>query len=444
MSKKTTYEEVIASLELARRLSLGLDYTSDVEKKINPNDGLIIKALKEKYQNITDEDAWVKFGARMITTAQKELGVVKDKLSGKIPLMALETNQSLQTWKTELEQILADSNQATIRKLIMLSAGDKKEVIAIAPEVLKENEREELSRLRKENKEFLDKIRNLPPSDKEIISFADALDKLEKVARKPTPPMVDIGTQTDLTAEQISQMEKDIIKYRQDIQTEQEKANTLTNQLTNLQGEIKSLQEQIKDKELNEAEKEISEGIVGVSGWSSLYDRTREYVEKIQKYLDTGIFDNKKTDWKQLRSEYQNIRYKLIQLISADLAKRNLKDKITELEKDKNELQTQLDLATKTKEELSKELQKEKEWWESWIRSGIEEWEISKQDFNEQRQVVFTYYYLKDVSGFHIRKISHQIINTFGKGQYYDKLLPKALIKDIIYEQHKQQMSKTH
>jgi len=57
MSKKTTYEEVIASLELARRLSLGLDYTSDVEKKINPNDGLIIKALKEKYQNITDEDA---------------------------------------------------------------------------------------------------------------------------------------------------------------------------------------------------------------------------------------------------------------------------------------------------------------------------------------------------------------------------------------------------
>jgi len=178
----------------------------------------------------------------------------------------------------------------------MLSAGGKKEVIAIAPEVLKENEREELSRLRKENKEFLDKIRNLPPSDKEIISFADALDKLEKVARKPTPPMVDIGTQTDLTAEQISQMEKDIIKYRQDIQTEQEKANTLTNQLTNLQGEIKSLQEQIKDKELNEAEKEISEGIVGVSGWSSLYDRTREYVEKIQKYLDTGIFDNKKTD----------------------------------------------------------------------------------------------------------------------------------------------------
>ena len=92
---------------------------------------------------------------------------------------------------------------------------------------------------------------------------------------------------------------------------------------------------------------------------------------------------------------------------------------------------------------MSKELQKEKEWWESWIRSGIEEWEISKQDFNEQRQVMFTYYYLKDVSGFHIRKISHQIINTFGS-EYYDKLLPKSLIKEIIYEQHKQQMSKTH
>jgi len=141
----------------------------------------------------------------------------------------------------------------------MLSAGDKKEVIAIAPEVLKENEREELSRLRKENKEFLDKIRNLPPSDKEIISFADALDKLEKVARKLTPPMMDVGTQTDLTAEQITQMEKDIAKYQSDIQTEQEKVNTLTNQITSLQGAIKTLQEQAKDKEPNEAEKELSD-----------------------------------------------------------------------------------------------------------------------------------------------------------------------------------------
>ncbi|CAG8672513.1 8958_t:CDS:1, partial [Paraglomus brasilianum] len=50
------YEKAIKKLELARRLSLGPNYTSAEEKKINPNDSLIIKALKEKYQNITDED----------------------------------------------------------------------------------------------------------------------------------------------------------------------------------------------------------------------------------------------------------------------------------------------------------------------------------------------------------------------------------------------------
>ncbi|CAG8453390.1 3899_t:CDS:2 [Ambispora gerdemannii] len=320
MSKKTTYEEVIRSLELARRLSLGYDYTSTEEKKINPNDGLIIKSLKEKYQNITDEDEWVKFGARMITTAQKELRVVKDKLS---------------------EQILADSNQATIRKLIMLSAGGKKEITTVAPEVLKEKEREELSRLRKENKEFLDKIRNLPPSDKEIISFADALDKLEKVARKLIPPMMDVGTQTDLTAEQITQMEKDITKYQQDIQTEQDKVNFLTNQITNLQGEIKNLQEQVKSLEPNKAKKElfylVEKGVATPLAGTILPD---ELLERLQ---------NEK------------------------LERRSLQTKITNLEKDKNELRTQLDLATKTKEELSKELQKEKGWWESWIRSGIEE-----------------------------------------------------------------------
>lgn len=345
------YEKAIKKLELARRLSLGPNYTSAEEKKINPNDSLIIKALKEKYQNITDEDVWVKFGARMITTAQKELGVVKDKLSGKIPLMALETNQSLQTWKTELEQILADSNQATIRKLIMLSAGDKKEVIAIAPEVLKENEREELSRLRKENKEFLDKIRNLPPSDKEIISFADALDKLEKVARKLTPPMMDVGTQTDLTAEQITQMEKDIAKYQSDIQTEQEKVNTLTNQITSLQGAIKTLQEQAKDKEPNEAEKELSDYLgkdIYLDDANVYYPNNIWYIE-----LKSKLQGDK---WNQLRGEYIQIRKKLISTfeIYDELWKIN-KD-IERLEQDKEELQTKYDMEVRSKEQVVKEL----------------------------------------------------------------------------------------
>jgi len=125
----------------------------------------------------------------------------------------------------------------------------------------------------------------LPPSDKEIISFADALDKLEKVARKLTPPMMDVGTQTELTAEQITQMEQSIAKYQTDIQTEQDKVNTLTNQLTNLQGEIKNLQEQVKDLKPNEAEKQV-------------IDFFREY-EDVVKINEAISQDDKLTIFKQ-------------------------------------------------------------------------------------------------------------------------------------------------
>ncbi|CAG8820897.1 16570_t:CDS:2, partial [Racocetra fulgida] len=39
---------------------------------------------------------------------------------------------------------------------------------------------------------------------------------------------------------------------------------------------------------------------------------------------------------------------------------------VNTLTQKKNELQIQLDLATKTKEELAEELQKEKGWWGKW------------------------------------------------------------------------------
>jgi arginine utilization protein RocB len=88
----TTYEQAIKKLELARRLALGPNYTTKEEKKMDPEkDKLIIKALKERYREVTDKEAWIKFGAKLITTAQSELKLITDKIEGRTPPQSGET-----------------------------------------------------------------------------------------------------------------------------------------------------------------------------------------------------------------------------------------------------------------------------------------------------------------------------------------------------------------
>src|SRR6185312_10491695 len=99
------------------------------------------------------------------------------------------------------------------------------------------------------------------------------------ILNKPTSEM---ETQTELTAEQISQMEQAITKYQSDIQEKQEQVNTPTNQTTKLQGEIKALQEKVKDKELNDEEKKLKDYLE-----NSFFPSVIGIVE-ILKILETG------------------------------------------------------------------------------------------------------------------------------------------------------------
>ncbi|CAG8597043.1 27849_t:CDS:2, partial [Gigaspora margarita] len=105
--------------------------------------------------------------------------------------------------------------------------------------------------------------------------------------------------------------------------------------LDELGKKIKDLQEKVKDKEPNETEKELLAGLVPITGWASLYDRTEEEVKAILHYITTGTSDE-------------------------EINKKKLQSQITTLNQQKSQLQTQLDLATKTKEELATELQREK------------------------------------------------------------------------------------
>jgi septal ring factor EnvC (AmiA/AmiB activator) len=74
------------------------------------------------------------------------------------------------------------------------------------------------------------------------------------------PPTAEIGTQTDLTAEQISQMEKDLENYRDLLYQGAMEIDKLEKEITTSKTEINQLKEQVKDLgEPNETEKQLME-----------------------------------------------------------------------------------------------------------------------------------------------------------------------------------------
>ncbi|CFW92819.1 protein of unknown function [endosymbiont DhMRE of Dentiscutata heterogama] len=184
--------------------------------------------------------------------------------------------------------------------------------------------------------------------------------KLEQALKKP--PTATIGTQTDITIPPTDQWETDLEKYKQDIQKKQQKVSKLQTKLANLRQEIKDLQEQAKEGDLNEVEKELLETAEMPIGTDrSFFGDSKKMIEP--KELKKMLQGDK---WNQLRADYQAIKKRLIDLADKELEVQQNQQTITELTQKKDQLQKDLDLATKTKEELAEELQKEKGWWDKW------------------------------------------------------------------------------
>lgn len=172
------------------------------------------------------------------------------------------------------------------------------------------------------------------------------LDDALAILNKPTREM---ETQTDLTAEQITQMEKDIEKYRELLYQGGLEIEKLEQELTDLQSEIKDLQKQLKDKEINKAEKELLVYVErGIETPLASTIPPNELLEKLQN----------ENDWTSLRPEYEIVRQKLIKLTKRELERRDLQSENAKLEKDRGELQTKYDMEVRSKEELVKELNK--------------------------------------------------------------------------------------
>ncbi|CAG8465281.1 10490_t:CDS:10 [Gigaspora margarita] len=135
------------------------------------------------------------------------------------------------------------------------------------------------------------------------------------ILNKPTSEM---GTQTELTIQDIEKMEKDIAKYQSDIQIEQNKVQQKETELASLEKEIQDLQEKVKKEELNDVEKELM-----------------GYVK--QHIKGTGFFVMGGTE-------------------PTMIAKQQLHDEIDTLNQAKTELQIKYDMEVRTKEELLEDL----------------------------------------------------------------------------------------
>ncbi|CAG8440409.1 11904_t:CDS:2 [Cetraspora pellucida] len=128
-----------------------------------------------------------------------------------------------------------------------------------------------------------------------------------------------------------------------------------------LENRNKDLEEKLKEGGLNEVERElleIAEMPIGTD--RSFFGDSKKMIEP--KELK-----------KMLQADYQAIKKRLIDLADKELEVQQNQQKITELTQKRDQLQKDLDLATKTKEELAEELQKEKGWWAGFSKEQTKE-----------------------------------------------------------------------
>ncbi|CAG8451791.1 7336_t:CDS:2 [Scutellospora calospora] len=200
----------------------------------------------------------------------------------------------------------------------------------------------------KSSTEKEEKIKHIQREAQEVREKLEAIQNIRKVSVEiqAKPEMKSVWVQTELTAEQIKQMEQSIIKYQNDIQKEQNKVQQKETELVNLRQQIQDLQTQTQPikRELEALGKEGKE--------------TREQLEQSNKDLEGKVKDLEPNEAeKELLDKIgdanpttiKNLLEKLQELLQNQ-------QKISELTKKRDELQTQLDLATKTKEELATEL----------------------------------------------------------------------------------------
>ncbi len=166
------------------------------------------------------------------------------------------------------------------------------------------------------------------------------------ILNKPTAEM---GTQTDLTAEQITQMEKDLGEKTTKITELAKEQNELTNQITQKETELNQLKKEVKDLKPNETEKRLATISFGIVD-------DENYAREMFVFLENGRIKEEVWDWNKLKEPYKKMRLNLLMSARFLLRKIELGKNIIKETKIKVQLQTKYDQEVKTKTELVEEL----------------------------------------------------------------------------------------
>ncbi|CAG8648811.1 7954_t:CDS:2, partial [Cetraspora pellucida] len=253
--------------------------------------------------------------------AEKELGEVKNKLDSANAIL------------NKPKPVMVEMGTQTELTLYDLERMGKKLVNLTNLGRTRREKNEQIQGLLKRMKVVENQVTNLYEDKKHLLEKgAEAEQRIEELNAemdKKNLSMGDLEIKVRLLEETLTDLEK----YQQDIQKEQNKVSALQTKLANLRQEIKNLEEKLKEGDLNEIEKELF-----------------GYVEKrlVSKEAEVEMVD------------ISNDIFPITSKIELENNQQTIKD----LTQKKNELQIQLDLATKTKEQLAEELQKEKGWGE--------------------------------------------------------------------------------
>ncbi|CAG8539938.1 17038_t:CDS:2 [Racocetra persica] len=178
-----------------------------------------------------------------------------------------------------------------------------------------------------------------------------------------------MGTQTELTAEQIKQMEKDLEYQRKllyqgalEIDRLEEELSKTQEEQTKNNEKLKELTEKVKNLTPNIVEKSLLMTFDTVK-FENLLKLDLSILKESKDFFETGKTSQREQDWNELSKDYKNIKNCIVVILDLAIKQKeleeNFKQKNEEMEKKTQaltNLQTQLDLATKTKEELSEYL----------------------------------------------------------------------------------------
>jgi len=339
-NQQTRIDELIKQLEVERdKVSTDTKLKSHLQEDIKRLVGER-KDLTQLIQKLKDEEVKNK---AVRDQELADLRVEKQRVEN-------EVNAILTKWKAKDLTDLSEGIQAIVNEL---DASDEElknransiKVLKAKNEKYKENNKKLYGYLGEAWKLISHLQTDLATEKQDKAHIQQELNNALTILNKPTAEM---GTQTDLTSEQISQMEKDLEEKTTKIAELEKNREKLDNQITQKETEINQLKEQTKDLEPNDTERKILEYVPYVKSIPN------HAIKSVVNQLKSGEIDGKKWDWSQLSEVYSELRIAMENYLVSLLVKMDISNKWSKEQKARSDLQTKYDMEVRSKEELIK------------------------------------------------------------------------------------------